>query len=107
MSNKVLFATYDAARKKSRDWELSVRTRFNKTDQLSIMSMLAYFDNIERGFSRHNDEEFYIAQRTCDTSGQLYEEAVCGFEYSKKLIHLGPLVWKIKACRKIRKKKKL
>jgi hypothetical protein len=56
---------------------------------MSIIGMLSYLDNIERGFGHKNDEELFKSERKDDTTGRLYEEAKKGFEFSKKYIHLG------------------
>lgn len=65
---------YKAAREKAREWEHYVYGKFNKTDQLSIMGMLAYLKNMERGFGRYSDENTYASVRENDASGRLFED---------------------------------
>ena len=97
-----LNAEYDAARSRAREWELHVYSKFSKRDQFSIMGILAYLENIERGFGRYNNEKVYASVRKDDISGQLFEEASRGFEFSKEYIALAPLVCGLKARRLIK-----
>lgn len=97
-----LSAEYDAARSRAREWELHVYSTFSKRDQFSIMGILAYLENIERGFGRYNNEKVYASVRKDDISGQLFEEASRGFEFSKQYIALAPLVCNLKARRLIK-----
>ena len=58
-----LCAEYDAARSKAREWKLHVRSKFTKRDQFSIMGILAYLENIERGFGRYDNEKVYSSKK--------------------------------------------
>jgi hypothetical protein len=100
---ETLIAEYEAARSKAREWENFVYQTFSKSDQLSIMGLLAYLENKERGFGRHNDEKVFASIRKGDVCGQLFAEATRGFDFSKKYIVLAPLVWEIKARRRLKK----
>ena len=66
---------------------------------MSIMGILAYLENVERGFGRYNNEKVYASARKDDVSGELFEEATRGFELSKKYIALAPLIWNLNARR--------
>jgi hypothetical protein len=104
--DKTYFGTqiveYDAARSRAREWELHVYSKFSKGDQHSLMGILAYLENIERGFGRYTNEKVYASVRKDDISGQFYEEASRGFEFSKQYIALAPLVSNLKARRLIK-----
>jgi hypothetical protein len=65
-----LIAEYDAARSRAREWELHVYSKFSKGDQLSIMEILAYLENIERCSCRYNNEKVYASVRKDDITGQ-------------------------------------
>ena len=97
-----LIVEYDVARSRAREWVLHVYSTFSKGDQHSIMGILAYLENVERGFGRYNNENIYASVRKDDISGQFYEEASRGFEFSKQYIALAPLVCILKARRLIK-----
>jgi hypothetical protein len=72
----------------SAEWELGLETRYCEDDILTIMGMLGYLENIERGFGHLNDEALFKSERRADSTGELYDEAVRGFALSKKYINI-------------------
>lgn len=88
---------YEIARSEAKKWELMVYEKYINGEQYLIMGMLAYLENIERGFGKHNDEKQYANIRKNDTSGRLFAETLRGFELSKKYISIAPIIWKMKA----------
>ena len=46
---------YEIARKNAREWKFSVYSEYTKSEQYLIMGMLAYLENIERGFEKYNN----------------------------------------------------
>ena len=91
-----LTVQHDAAMKNANDWEDGVDRQYNEEDALTIMSMLSYFENIERGFGHLNDELMFKSERQSDVHGVLYEEATKGFELAKRCIHLRALLRKVR-----------
>lgn len=57
--------------------------KYNEDQELDILSLVSYFDNIQRGFGILNDEQLYNSIRCEDVRGLLHEEAKNGFEFSK------------------------
>ena len=88
---------YEIARSEAKKWGLMVYEKYINGEQYLIMGMLAYLENIERGFGKHNDEKQYANIRKNDTSGRLFAETLRGFELSKKYISIGPIIWQMKA----------
>ena len=86
---KELDELYCAARKCAAVWELGLEGRYSEDELMSIMGMLSYMENIERGYGHLNDEAVFASERR---SGRLYEEAVRGFVLSKEYIRLRLLV---------------
>ena len=75
--------TTDVMTKKSEynnatDWEISLDSRYNEDEVLSIMNMLSYWDNQHRGYGKRNDEQLYLEERESDKNNKLYEEAMYG-----------------------------
>ena len=91
-----LTVQHDAAMKNANDWEDGVDRQYNEEDALTIMSMMSYFENIERGFGHLNDELMFKSERQSDVHGVLYEEATKGFELAKRCIHLRALLRKVR-----------
>ena len=87
---------HDAAMKDANDWEDEVDRQYNEEDALTIMSILSYFENIERGFGHLNDELMFKSERQSDVHGVLFEEATKGFELAKKCIHLRAQLRKVR-----------
>ena len=90
---------YAAVTKAANLWELDVEARYCEDEILSIMGMLSYLENIERGFGHLNDEALFKDERQADSDGKLYEEAVKGFEHFKKCIQLRRLLKEYKRTR--------
>lgn len=78
----------DAAVEKANDWENEVDKVYGEEDALAIVGMLSYLENIEGGFGHRNDEKLFKSEKESDVNDVLYEEALKGFELSKKCIHL-------------------
>jgi hypothetical protein len=91
---------YRSAMEKAKEWELSMYERYSRNDYLKISSMIAYHENVERGFARCNDENHYASIRREDADGRLLSEALLGFELAKPYMKLGPIIWKQKAILK-------
>ena len=91
-----LTVQHDAAMKDANDWEDEVDRQYNEEDALTIMSILSYFENIERGFGHLNDELMFKSERQSDVHGVLFEEATKGFELAKKCIHLRAQLRKVR-----------
>ena len=96
---------YDEAIYKSSKWENELETKYNEDQQADIISMVSYCDNQLLGFGKRNNTQLYESIRKEDISGQLYEEAKIGFEFSKLCIELGPPIIKwdihIKKCKNV------
>jgi hypothetical protein len=60
------------------DWEISLDSRYNEDEVLSIMNMLSYWDNQHRGYGKRNDEQLYRDEREADKNNKLYDEAMYG-----------------------------
>ena len=95
-SKRSLTVQHDAAMKDANDWEDEVDRQYNEEDALTIMSILSYFENIERGFGHLNDELMFKSERQSDVHGVLFEEATKGFELAKKCIHLRAQLRKVR-----------
>ena len=80
--------SYDVAMENCRKWQIQARDYYNTKDYISIISMLCYLKNRENGFGHRNDEEHFQRVRQSDKTGDLYREALKGFELSKKRISL-------------------
>eukprot|EP01041_Mallomonas_annulata_P009647 gene9647-20050_t len=87
-SNDTINAEYVLASQKANNWEAYVNGRYDEEDVLTIMGMLSYLDNIERGFGDLNDQLLFESERESDVHGILYKEAVEGSKLTKKCIHL-------------------
>jgi hypothetical protein len=94
---ELLSNEYEIARSEAEKWKIMVYEKYINGEQHSIISMLAYLENIERGFGKHNDEKQYANIRKNDTSGRLFAETLRGFEFSKKYISIAPIIWQMKA----------
>ena len=79
---------YKTAIKASADWEMYLNCHYDNEEVLSIMGMLSYLVNCERGFGHMNNEHLFKEERDNDTTGKLYEEALKGFEFSKRCISI-------------------
>ena len=88
---------YEIAKSQAKEWELAVYAKYINGEQYLIMGMLAYLENIERGFGKYNNEKQYASIRKNDTSGRLFAETLRGFEFSKKYISIAPILCKMKA----------
>ena len=75
---------HDVAMENCRKWQLQAKYRYKTKDYISIISMLCYFKNRENGFGHHNDEEHFQRLRQADKNDMLYNEALEGFELSKR-----------------------
>ena len=91
-----LTVQHDAAMKDANNWEDEVDRQYNEEDALTIMSILSYFENIERGFGHLNDELMFKSERQSDVHGVLFEEATKGFELAKNCIHLRAQLRKVR-----------
>ena len=60
------------------DWEISLDSRYNEDEVLSIMNILSYWDNKHRGYGNRNDEQLYREEREDDKNNILYDEAMRG-----------------------------
>jgi hypothetical protein len=60
------------------DWEISLDSRYNEDEVLSIMNMLSYWDNQHSGYGKRNDEQLYRDEREADKNNKLYDEAMYG-----------------------------
>ena len=83
----VLKRRYWTAIKQASQWEDELENNFTEDEQMDIMSMIAYWENQEKGFGMHNDERHYA---DIHTDGRLLEEAKIGFEFAKACLQLGP-----------------
>ena len=90
-------ADYNEARRRARQWEEHIYCTYTKIERLSIMGMLAYLENVERGLCECNHEEGFLLARKDDSSGQLFDEALWGLAFSKEYIMLAPLVIDLKS----------
>lgn len=81
--NSDLSSLYATALKNANDWEDDVDNQYGEDDAMTIMGMLSYLENKERGFGHLNDEKLFQSERSSDIEGVLYEEAKKGFELSK------------------------
>ena len=91
-----LTVQHDVAMKNASDWEDEVDKQYDEEDALTIMGMVSYLENIESGFGHLNDEKLFKSERQSDVHGILYEEAMKGFEFGKKCIHLRALLRKVR-----------
>lgn len=87
---------YFEALQASGDWEMYVESHYDEEEIFSIMGMLSYLENCERGFGHLNDEKLFQDEIQSDKSGKLYKEALKGFELSKKYINLAHVNKKLK-----------
>jgi hypothetical protein len=101
---QLLHNQYEIARSEAKNWEIGVYEKYIKREQYLIMGMLAYLENIERGFGKHNNEKQYAGIRKNDTSGRLFAETLRGFEFSKKYIYIAPIIWEWKSREMMRKR---
>lgn len=100
MDNQLRFELsneFEIARSEAKRWELMVYEKYINGEQYLIMGMLAYLENIERGFGKHNDEKQYANIRKNDSSGLLFAGALRGFEFSKKYISIAPIILQMEA----------
>lgn len=79
---------YFIAKSNAINWELGLDDKYNEEQVLSIMGMLAYMENMERGFGHRNDQQLYESERNEDVDDKLFMEACIGFEFFKKCILL-------------------
>jgi len=81
---------YLIARSDATKWELGLDDMYNEEQVLSIMGMLAYMENVERGFGHLNDQKLYNSERieNADAGNKLFAEACAGFVFFKKCILL-------------------
>jgi len=69
----------------AREWEISLEEKYNNEDEaLSILGMMSYHMNKERGFGKRNDEIEYRSLREQDIGGRWYEEALRGCEFMRE-----------------------
>ena len=87
---------YEIAKSESEKWKIMVHEKYINGEQHSIISMLAYLENIERGFGRYNDEKKFEDIRKKDITGRLFTETIRGFAMSKKYISIAPILWQMK-----------
>jgi hypothetical protein len=99
---QLLHNQYEIARNEAKKWEIGVCEKYIKREQYLIMGMLAYLENIERGFGKYNNEKQYASIRKNDTSGRLFAETLRGFEFTKKYIYIAPIIceWKARALKR-------
>jgi hypothetical protein len=87
---------YIAALQASGDWEMYVDSYYEEEEAISIIGILSYLENRERGFGHLNDEKLFQDEIQADKTGKLYKEALKGFEFSKKYISLAHVNKKMK-----------
>lgn len=88
---------YEKSISETKKWKSNIYENYIKREQYLIFGMLAYLENIERGFGKYNDEKLYRNIRKNDTSGRLYAETLHGFQISKIYISIAPVLWQIKS----------
>ena len=83
-------AQYLIARSDATKWELGLDDKYNEEQVLTIIGILSYMENVERGFGHCNDQKLYNSERMedADADNNLFAEACVGFAFSKKYILL-------------------
>lgn len=87
---------YASAKQAANAWELGLEERYTEDKILSIMSMLSYLVNVDRGYGHLNNEALYRAERAEDANGRLYQETCKGLELTRKCRQLKPITIKTK-----------